>query len=194
MTRSHRHAAWGIILVVLGVILLLDAFRIFDFWWTFWKLWPLLLVWWGIRLIRRERRGDSAAAFEAFGDRTVNVTEETISQEGIFGDIRVTAASEVFRGGSVSNVFGDVLVDLDGVVRVEGEARLLVKCVFGDIRVRLPRGAEYTIEGKSSFGHTAAPDGQRLHGRAYASPGFDAAPDRIRLTVSCVFGDVDVMQ
>jgi len=192
MRLTQKNIVWGAILVVLGLLLLFDAFGVIDFWWNFWKLWPLLLVWWGIQLLRRGR-GDGSVV-EGFGDRTLRLTDETISQDGIFGDIRITMAGEVFRGGDVSNVFGDVFVDLAEVTRVEGEARLLVKCVFGDIRIRLPKNVEYTIEGSSSFGHTAAPGGVKMGKEAIASGSFEGAPDRLRLSVSCTFGDIDVMQ
>ena len=192
MNRMHKHIAWGAVLVVLGLLLLFDAFGVIDFWWNFWKLWPLILVWWGIRILRRGHRDE--ALVDGFGDRTLRLTDETISQDGIFGDIRITVAGEIFRGGTVSNVFGDVFVDLGDVGRVVGEARLLVKCVFGDIRIRLPKNVEYTIDGSSAFGHTAAPGGARIGKETFTSGSFEGAPDRLRLSVSCTFGDIDVMQ
>ena len=43
---------WGIILVYLGILVLLNNFDIIDFSWRiFWKFWPVLLIIWGINIL-----------------------------------------------------------------------------------------------------------------------------------------------
>ncbi len=43
---------WGIILVYLGILVLLNNFDIIDFSWrVFWKFWPVLLIIWGINIL-----------------------------------------------------------------------------------------------------------------------------------------------
>jgi hypothetical protein len=43
---------WGLVLVFIGVILMLDNFGVIDFSWSsVWRLWPLLLIIWGVELI-----------------------------------------------------------------------------------------------------------------------------------------------
>jgi LiaI-LiaF-like transmembrane region len=48
MAKSkHRDSLiWGIILIVLGVIFLLEQFNI-DVWDDFWRFWPVILIVWG---------------------------------------------------------------------------------------------------------------------------------------------------
>lgn len=43
---------WGLVLLFVGVILLLDNFGVIDFYWgSVWRLWPLLLIIWGVQLL-----------------------------------------------------------------------------------------------------------------------------------------------
>ncbi len=47
MARSKRKdpLVWGIILIVVGALFLLQ--NTIDFWWTIARLWPVLLIAWG---------------------------------------------------------------------------------------------------------------------------------------------------
>lgn len=43
---------WGLILVFIGTILLLDNFNVIDFYWrSVWRLWPVLLIIWGAEML-----------------------------------------------------------------------------------------------------------------------------------------------
>jgi len=45
--QKHRDSlVWGIILIVLGVIFLLEQLGI-DVWDDFWRFWPVILIIWG---------------------------------------------------------------------------------------------------------------------------------------------------
>jgi uncharacterized membrane protein HdeD (DUF308 family) len=45
--QKHRDSlVWGIILIVLGVIFLLEQFGV-DVWDDFWRFWPVILIVWG---------------------------------------------------------------------------------------------------------------------------------------------------
>jgi putative Mn2+ efflux pump MntP len=52
MTRQKRKdpLAWGIILIVTGVVILLSNIHItgWDFWEFFARLWPVILILWGL--------------------------------------------------------------------------------------------------------------------------------------------------
>ena len=51
--QRHRFPIWGIILVLLGVILLLQTFNVLPWglWGSLWRLWPLLLIAIGLNII-----------------------------------------------------------------------------------------------------------------------------------------------
>ncbi len=45
--KHHGNLVWGIILVILGVVFLLENFG-YDIWDYIGKLWPVILIIWGI--------------------------------------------------------------------------------------------------------------------------------------------------
>ncbi len=48
----NQNIFWGVLLVLIGSLLLLDRLHIFTFsWWTLSKLWPLLFIFWGISIL-----------------------------------------------------------------------------------------------------------------------------------------------
>lgn len=47
MSRKHKdNLIWGLILVIIGAIFLLENVG-YDAWRAFFKLWPLILIFWG---------------------------------------------------------------------------------------------------------------------------------------------------
>ena len=51
---------WGLIILMLGIFWLLSNFGVLpsNFWFEIWKLWPLLLIFWGVSLLfNKEKRG-----------------------------------------------------------------------------------------------------------------------------------------
>jgi predicted membrane protein len=195
MSLNAGSMRWGIILIVIGVIIILNAADVIPFWKVVGVLFGLLLVWWGYQSIRRGRRGESSKDhFTAFGDNIVADESPHFEYSSVFGDSRIRAAGKEFARGSVKAVFGDISVDLSGVERIVEPGLLLCDSVFGDIRVRLPAGLAYEIEGSSVFGTTTGPEGTRLHGGRHRSTDFDSAATRLRIHVSHVFGDNEIMR
>jgi hypothetical protein len=49
---KFRNIFWGIILILLGVLFTLDNMNMIDFaWYNLWRLWPVVLVLWGISIL-----------------------------------------------------------------------------------------------------------------------------------------------
>jgi hypothetical protein len=49
---KYRHLFWAIILISIGVLFMLGNFGIIHFtWFSFWRLWPLILIFWGIAIL-----------------------------------------------------------------------------------------------------------------------------------------------
>jgi hypothetical protein len=49
---KYKHLFWAIILISIGVLFLLGNFGIIQFnWFSFWRLWPLILIFWGIAVL-----------------------------------------------------------------------------------------------------------------------------------------------
>lgn len=49
---KYKHLFWAIILIALGIIFILNNFGILNFsWYSFWQLWPVILILWGISVL-----------------------------------------------------------------------------------------------------------------------------------------------
>jgi hypothetical protein len=49
---KYKHLFWAIILISIGILFLLGNFGIIHFnWFSFWRLWPLILIFWGIAVL-----------------------------------------------------------------------------------------------------------------------------------------------
>ncbi len=55
-SRGNGSTTWGIALIVIGGVLLLDRFRIIDIG-DFWRLWPLVVIYFGAMQLFRPRHG-----------------------------------------------------------------------------------------------------------------------------------------
>jgi hypothetical protein len=49
---KYKHLFWGLILIAIGLLFILNNFGIIHFsWFTFWRLWPVILLFWGIAIL-----------------------------------------------------------------------------------------------------------------------------------------------
>jgi len=49
---KYKHLFWGLILIAIGLLFILNNLGIIHFsWYTFWRLWPLILLFWGIAIL-----------------------------------------------------------------------------------------------------------------------------------------------
>lgn len=61
---KHRDSlVWGIILIVLGLIFILENFDI-EIWRYIWKLWPLILIFWGANKIYGRLKEKSYTSYQ----------------------------------------------------------------------------------------------------------------------------------
>jgi predicted membrane protein len=190
MRYRPRSIQWGISLIVIGLVIILHAAGVVDFWRIIGLLFGILLIWWGYRAIRRGRRASlEGENFTVFGDNVTEDASRHLEYSTVFGDTRIKAAGREFSRGNIKSVFGDLVIDLSNIESITEPGRLDLDSVFGDIRVRLPEGIEYAIEGHSVFGTTTTPGGTRMHGRGHRSPDFEGSTNRLRIHLSHVFGD-----
>jgi predicted membrane protein len=186
---------WGIILIIIGLVFLLHNYGIMDFWWIIGRFWPLLLIWWGYTMIRDSRKAHgSERARQLFGDQRISVDSREINNSTVFGDIRLTVSSPEFIGGRAKVVFGDIHIDLAGVGTIASPGFLELESVFGDMAIRVPEHVAVEVRATRAFGTVTTPDGSKFHGDRYKSPDFDTASSRLELSISQVFGDLEIMK
>jgi predicted membrane protein len=200
--KDTRRFLWGIILIVLGVLFLLDYSGAIEFGPFVRMWWPALLILWGAFLIRRRFSSPAAAAEppvaqSVFGDQKEQSASEMVEQANVFGNVEVSLTSQNFRGGSVSTVFGDCRIDLSRAGLAEGENTLTVSGVFGKILLSLPAGSAFSLSGNTFLGSVLV-QGNKQSGFAptvvFESPEYAGASRKLRVRLSQVFGEVEVRQ
>ncbi len=175
---SHRQTAWGLILIVLGVVLLLFNLQVV----TFRYIWPSAIIVVGIYLAargwRRHSAGINISSFQAFGDRTYSGVTE-------------------IQNGTVSHFIGDINLDLTGMELKPGENRVTISAFIGDIRLKTPINIPvraacsafigcFGILGQSRDGIFVSVKEQ--------TPDYDAAEKKLLITCSVFIGDVNIQR
>jgi predicted membrane protein len=195
---AHRRPYLGaIILITLGVLFLLDNLGIADFGTIISTYWPLILILIGIRIFFRYGRSStqSSPSGSAISGATQESNASMINNSNVFGDVDLKINSKEFRGGAISNTFGDMNIDLSEIALAEGEQLLKIDGVFGDLHVLVPKDIEIAATTHSVFGdvrvlgNMKSGFGQEIF---YSSPNYSAASKKLRIVSNQVFGDVKV--
>ena len=195
---AHRRPYLGaIILITLGVLFLLDNLGVADFGTIISTYWPLILILIGIRIFFRYGRSStqSSPSGSVISGATQESNASMINNSNVFGDVDLKFNSKEFRGGSISNTFGDMNIDLSEIALAEGEQLLKIDGVFGDLHVLVPKDIEITATTHSVFGdvrvlgNMKSGFGQEIF---YSSPNYSAASKKLRIVSNQMFGDVKV--
>jgi predicted membrane protein len=193
MNLKTKENRWALALIVIGILALLDGFGVIDLWGGFWRLWPVILIVWGFRLLRKRGRSSSHSGRRMFGD-TVEISDSPyVNHSSAFGDISINIRTENFSGGSASTVFGTISIDLSEVRKIIGYGQLDLHTVFGDISLRVPAGLPVEVRSNGVFGELKAPEGLSTEGKCYRSSGGESDESRLVIACSQVFGDVEVL-
>ena len=170
---SNNGSFWGVFLMVVGGISLMESF--FDI--NFWSIvWPLGIMALGIFLLLKKDEG--------FGDR-VNTSAESseldeIREDVVFWGIDNVVTSKAFKGGEVNCIFGGGKLDLSKSKISKDGAELEVNCVFGGLEVILPKDCKVVSDGTGVFGGWNVKTKESKTGPT------------LRITGSAVFGGVEV--
>ncbi len=197
---AHRRPYLGaIILITLGILFMLNNLGVADFGTIISTYWPLILILIGVRIFFRYGRSSTQSSASASASISTGATQELnasmINNSNVFGDVDLKINSKEFRGGSISNTFGDMNIDLSEIALAEGEQLLKLDGVFGDLHVLVPKDIEIAVTTHSVFGdvrvlgNMKSGFGQDI---SYSSPNYSAASKKLRIVSHQVFGDVKV--
>lgn len=194
MYFSSRESKIGVIIIIIGILFLINNFGVLDIGGFIWRLWPLVLVWWGLSKLRvRGKRTEEDTKFQMFSDAVISSPSPFVRHSSAFGDIRIKVENGEFAGGSASSVFGKLSLDLTKVVSVTGYGQLDLHAVFGDIIIRIPKDVPYELEGSNIFGSVYIPGGRKLEKLRYRSPESESGSKPLVLNISQVFGDIEIL-
>jgi len=191
---SNSKIIIGIIIIVIGVLLLFNNFKVIDIKNFIADYWPVLLILLGIWLIFRRKH--YTTRYESFaGDQDIRSESSEANYSHVFGDFDVAIVTQDFQSGSVSNVFGDADIDLEQLNVSSGEKTLQISGVFGDIKVSAPKKVPFFVKANILAGDIKIM-GEKREGfsidKTYKSDGYDSATNRLNIHISHVFGDIKV--
>ena len=193
---------WGVILIVIGGLLLLDNMYVVDFGEILHTYWPVLLIIWGLTMLGRRSVSHSTHTSSSMRVDGATATacpssgENRLSVSTVFGDYTVAVHSKSYVGGAVSTTFGNTDIDLLNAQLPDGDHSLVLDGVFGSATLHLPKDMAFAVYASTTFGGIRVGD-QRKEGMSssldYTSPDFQTAKARLRISASRVFGDVTVV-
>jgi len=213
---------WGILLIGLGVLFLLDTANVLNARELVMTFWPLILVFFGIRMLIRSQMGAGsggvtsggaswtakggakpgtfgAANWNAGGSAGSDSRESSgdrVEESVLFGNANARVVSSTFRGGKISTIFGGVEVDLMGATMAPGTHTLKIDCVFGGVSVRIPAGFAVTVAVDGVLGEVTV-NGEKREGffpaLEWTSPSYASGSARLQIDASTVFGEVSVV-
>ncbi len=205
--RSSSNIIWGLLFIAAGVILLLDNYGYVNAWYILSTYWPIILIAIGLKILWDVKRkpverivGESSkkdwqrSASEDAGYSSVT-EDDLLKESNVMGDIEVTVKSGNFKGGYVSNVFGDTKIDLSHINAADGEHALRLSGVFGDVKIDTPHNLPIQVSGNTLAGDIAIREykkggfGQTI---SYKSSDYDTAPKKLHIDISQVFGDLKI--
>jgi len=185
----------GSILVIIGALLLLENAGVWNFREVFHDYWPVLLILGGVWLLVRRstvRRGRPIA-----GTNSALGMQDELSESVTLGEINLRPVSKQFRGGSVGNSIGAVRIDLSGVIPADGEQVLTIDGVIGEVRLTLPKDVATAVEASTTLGEVVINEARKggfSPSLAVESPGYAAAPRKLRVKISHLIGEIEVKQ
>lgn len=189
-----RNMLGGIILITIGALFLLDNLNVADFGEMVSNYWPLILILWGFSILTGpKKRSQHGGGAPAAGN--VEYSSDLIHDSNVFGDVDRSISSNNFKGGSISTVFGDCVIDLTKASLADGRHELKIHGVFGDTSVIVPKQMAAVVNANSTFGSVTVFDQHKAgfsSGMNGTTPDFESSAGKLTITISRVFGDIRV--
>jgi len=183
---------WGVLLITLGVVFLLDKLDVMDVGDFFSTFWPVILIVIGFKLILNRNAGGSA---ESSKETLIQNDEQAVKYSKVFGDVKLRLESQDFRGGSISTMLGEIDIALSELNIKEGEQTLTLSGVIGEISVLLPKTLKVSVKTNVTIGDIKildkTDDGFSIT-RTYQSEGYETAKKKLYISISQVIGDIEI--
>jgi predicted membrane protein len=194
---SANRIIWGVILIAVGFLFLLDQMEVFDF--SIGEFisdfWPLFLIIAGLIIIIR-----SGKSKRRDFDIDINFDAQSISPDKkkyskTFGDQSFNAKGMDIDGLSISSTFGDINLNLAEGRLKQGVNKVSLSGVFGDITVVVPGSMEVLAGASNTFGDLDIL-GQKIDGISNSlrkqTDGYDMASMKVHISSGTTFGDIKI--
>lgn len=190
LVRPRKKLA-PLLMVLIGAILQVGELGIF-WWWTWDRMWPLVLVGIGLWMLAARVRPGS------FGTEggTREFSGEALDAFVLCGALERAVTSPAFRGGEATAVCGGMALDLTRAKLAPGEQRMKLFALCGGIELRVPQEMNVVIQGTPLLGSiedtrpAAAPSAKELTAAELAAA--PVTPPRLLVDASAILGAIEI--
>ena len=166
----------GLIFISIGILLLFITHDIIE-WSSIWKLWPLLLILFGLSLVFKGRKTRWGLTKDSIIDN------DFIHSNAVFGGAEHNITSQKFKGGEIMALFGGVELDLRDAKLSPDGCKIHASALFGGIELTVPIDWNVIVTGTPIFGGIE----NKSRGKSEAGQGND-----IYLHCTVAFGGVEI--
>ena len=177
--RVTTNLAFGICLILLGSVLILDRMQLIDAGQILLRFWPVALVLFGAALVFQSfQRPDTTAGarprsgfdggqvfvwilvavvmsqvFSARGTTTRSESSDTVEVVAVMGRHQRVSAAPAFRGGEMTTIMGRADLDLRNTTVAPGEEVVIhVFTLMGGSTIRVPEGWQVDLRATPIMG------------------------------------------
>lgn len=221
--RSYKSAwtiGFGFFFICIGSLILLDNLDILYFRTVWSYFWPLLLIMIGLVLVFRKKTeeeepeeetvnesgmaaepqakgalhdSDDQDSFASSNEKNRATVVNDNQQSHYFGNINYSNDDKDFEGMNISNIFGDIFIDISKVDFSAGEKIVNISGIFGSIKVILPKNIPAKFIGSAVVGSVKFLDKDKdglLASLNSETLDYDDASKKLLIRASIIFGDI----
>jgi lia operon protein LiaF len=197
-----RQYGWGSFILIFSSLLIMDRFGMLSFHFLdIWKLWPLLLIFFGISMLFRKSK--IKVIYQTDFPSAIQNDDQPVSAHNSLKKIKGVSAGKVaFKKQNwavepmdLYNMVGDYYIDFSKGFIPERETPIKVRGWVGEVKMLIPEDVPVKVHAVVSVGEVKlfdyAPE-QIKHVIAYKSDDYDEAVRKLNITIELKIGSVRI--
>lgn len=209
---KHKMASlfWGIFFLAFSIMLCLDRLKFISFQFNdFWKLWPVLFIYYGLYLLVKKDKvkvifdTDLSKHYiktENHEQNTENLySGQSNSEKRIrgfsVGDVEFKKSNWSLEPMKLSNTIGDYFIDFSKAYIPEKETPVVVQGWIGDVKMLVPDDVAVQVQAKVKIGDIRIFDlrssdiNRQL---VYKTPGYEDYLRKLTITIELKIGSIRI--
>ncbi|MBT2694401.1 cell wall-active antibiotics response protein [Bacillus sp. ISL-55] len=192
---------WGGFIVLFSSLLILDRFNVIDFHFLdVWKLWPLLLIYFGFAMLFRNKKikviyqSDFPSAQQIDNTPGAETTLKKIRGVSI-GKVTFKKQNWAVEPMDLYNMVGEYFIDFSKGFIPDRETPIRVRGWVGEVKMLIPEDVPVKIDAVIGVGEVKLFDyaqEQIKHVVAYKSDDYDQAVRKLNITIELKIGSVRI--
>lgn len=208
--QSNSSLFWGIFFLAFSLMLCLDRFNIVSFkFGDFWKLWPVIIIYFGLVLLIRKNKVKIFFNSEMpFNNIEKNEFQENWKSEKTslnrkkmrsfsIGDVEIKKSNWSLEPMNLYNTIGDYFIDFSKAYIPEKETPIIVQGWIGDVKMIVPDDVAVHIQANVRIGDIRIFDIRSSdinRNLVYETPGYEDAIKKLKINIQLKIGSIRIDQ